>query len=69
MVWKMLIIVISSVLSTHEKREERTSPWFARKNRKNSHHTHVDAAAAANEKNDLDDELTDFLAVAKRAML
>ena len=53
-------------LLTHERR--KNTPWCARKNRKNSHH-HTCCAAAANEKNDLDDELTDFLAVAKRAML
>ena len=67
MAWKMLIIVISS----RERIEEKTPvSWFTRKNSRGSGSgtTHI-CSVAANEKNDLDDELTDFLAVAKRAML
>jgi len=65
MAWKMLIIVISS----RERIEEKTPvSWFTRKNSRGSGTTHI-CSVAANEKNDLDDELTDFLAVAKRAML
>ena len=64
MAWKMLIIVISS----REPERNQSRGLLVKIRAAALGTTHI-CSVAANEKNDLDDELTDFLAVAKRAML